>query len=822
MHRGEVFTFFEGYSLITITFLFHTFDETLSILAGRTGSAAWLAQIVGAALGAGLFYLYLWLFRSHNGKDIVDIYSAVYGKVLGKVVQLLLLGYLAVFTAINLHEVADILRVFTYPESSPLFIKAAIMLSVAIVAIFSVKGLGKTVALCLPVCLLSLLAILLLSAKEYDPGNLYPVFGYGLREVAASGFTMLGNYDGLLIVSVFLSYYGSAKDFHKSGLAALLTGIACFVATALCYNLAFPYSSASHSMSGVLDLAQGIYINRFFQRFESIFVAIISTVVLLVLCLSFLGVKKVYCSLFGIPQKNAYAVSVSLALLVLCLSTLLERNSRLREMSADAGQRYGVYFVLGLLCLTLLVGLLRKGGGRKARKYAALLLAPCLLMGTLSGCNSHREPDEEVYAIVLGVDKGETLKYKISLKFLQEYKEADAGGAAQGGGDGEDPPENVFVAEADAGLKAVEMLGASISRHISLSHLKMVVFSEELAREGVGDVLLPVVDRTEAKSNMAFVICSGEAKDYVCNNESLFSASLPMEMEMLMQPKKGTANYKVVTVSDVLRNMTSHHGDSVAIYAGLQQTQEEVKQEDKLHMLYTEREKEVEQDPQETGQSTAGPQAEKPAAGQPEGNTIENPPNLPAADHDGVPGYLPHNIPVRGASTYEYAGMAVLRGDRMVGVMDTLETAIFMMMEGTHPGAIFSLPDPDDSTRQIVLDIKTRQPTKLRTRVQSDGVAHIQLTACVGATIELAQNLDADYTSALDTERLERYVEGYIRRQAGQLILRSQAQWDADILLLGKKMAGEFSTIQDWEAYDWPSQYPDAVINVDVDLQIIT
>jgi len=143
MHRGEVFTFFEGYSLITITFLFHTFDETLSILAGRTGSAAWLAQIVGAALGAGLFYLYLWLFRSHNGKDIVDIYSAVYGKALGKVVQLLLLGYLAVFTAINLHEVADILRVFTYPESSPLFIKAAIMLSVAIVAIFSVKGLGK-------------------------------------------------------------------------------------------------------------------------------------------------------------------------------------------------------------------------------------------------------------------------------------------------------------------------------------------------------------------------------------------------------------------------------------------------------------------------------------------------------------------------------------------------------------------------------------------------------------------------------------------------------------------------------------------------------
>jgi spore germination protein KC len=51
-------------------------------------------------------------------------------------------------------------------------------------------------------------------------------------------------------------------------------------------------------------------------------------------------------------------------------------------------------------------------------------------------------------------------------------------------------------------------------------------------------------------------------------------------------------------------------------------------------------------------------------------------------------------------------------------------------------------------------------------------------------------------------------------------IKKTQKELKADIFGFGEHMAGNFFTIEDWEAFDWLSRYPDAKVNVSLNLKI--
>ena len=154
-----------------------------------------------------------------------------------------------------------------------------------------------------------------------------------------------------------------------------------------------------------------------------------------------------------------------------------------------AGVALGSLYLTGVLVSTMLylalalylMGTSVKGVIKKCSKISTVLLCVLLCL-TLSGCYDSREVEKTAYLIALGIDKGETADYRYTFQISNHL-------ASGGGEDGEQEEGNQGVThaveEADSLYLALSNLRSRIGKEPELSHIKVVVFSKELAREGL-------------------------------------------------------------------------------------------------------------------------------------------------------------------------------------------------------------------------------------------------------------------------------------------------------------------------------------------------
>ena len=132
-------------------------------------------------------------------------------------------------------------------------------------------------------------------------------------------------------------------------------------------------------------------------------------------------------------------------------------------------------------------------------KRLSLVICFILLIFLLTSCTTDsKEIDDQVYTLVIGADKAINNKVRVTVQF-PTYKsggEGMSGTQKKGGGGGEGNKDEtgevsgtiVETVEAPTLLEAVDLLNTSTTRRISLVQTKEIIFSEDLAKEGIGNI----------------------------------------------------------------------------------------------------------------------------------------------------------------------------------------------------------------------------------------------------------------------------------------------------------------------------------------------
>lgn len=110
------------------------------------------------------------------------------------------------------------------------------------------------------------------------------------------------------------------------------------------------------------------------------------------------------------------------------------------------------------------------------RRWAWALLAAALAV-LLAGCWDYRDVDERALMLMLGIDRGETQKYRVSVQIPVPQgpgKEPTSGGRFR-----------VMVEEGDSIESALERVRASLYRALDLGQLKVLIIGQEVARDGL-------------------------------------------------------------------------------------------------------------------------------------------------------------------------------------------------------------------------------------------------------------------------------------------------------------------------------------------------
>ncbi|OIK16779.1 hypothetical protein BIV60_02620 [Bacillus sp. MUM 116] len=136
----------------------------------------------------------------------------------------------------------------------------------------------------------------------------------------------------------------------------------------------------------------------------------------------------------------------------------------------------------------------------------AFFLCPLLL----TGCWSQLELNERAFVAAIYIDKASNGQMEVSLSFTLPNRlvPGDLGGAGTSG-----KPYTILSATGKSFTEAYKKIQATITRSISWGHTRIIVISEEMAREGIKDILEFVVREPSLNINQALLIAPGKAKD---------------------------------------------------------------------------------------------------------------------------------------------------------------------------------------------------------------------------------------------------------------------------------------------------------------------
>lgn len=286
---------FGGFETVMIL-LFPTLGKIyLSYTAGvikENLSAAWLAVFFGCIAAAVFFLPLAALLKRFPGEELVGIAEQALGKPLGK----LLAGFVVLFiffsAAVTLRQIGETIIGTALPQVGLAVITATFAAIVALTARRGLEPIARVASISAPYLLIGGTAILLMQLPNMKLDYLAPLWGPGPGRLAANSLLR----SSVLSELVFLGFLAPAAARKKLIPSAfMLIGLATVILTAtmLVGQMVFPPSVAAENTFPFYELARSVYLGRFYQRIEFLFLLVWIFITLLSLSL------RLYLSLTG-------------------------------------------------------------------------------------------------------------------------------------------------------------------------------------------------------------------------------------------------------------------------------------------------------------------------------------------------------------------------------------------------------------------------------------------------------------------------------------------------------------------------------------------
>lgn len=385
----------------------------------------------------------------------------------------------------------------------------------------------------------------------------------------------------------------------------------------------------------------------------------------------------------------------------------------------------------------------------------------------LAGCWGSKESDEVAYILAMGFDKGEKDNLVVTVSIANPRSLAGGGG---GGGGGESEKNTVvYSVETYAPLAVPNLLNTTIDRRLSLLHAKAFVFSEEIAREGIGKWLLPLVRNREVRGTSQIFISRGKAREFIENNNPFLDLS----------PAK---QY------DLIYDMSGEHG----LYSSIQMTQ---------FYNYLKSDS-IEATAPLVGVHLGELESAKPGAAQ--GGDLA------------LGKYVAGEVPIAGRNKAQFIGTAVFHNDKMKGTLNGQETRYYLMIRGLFGNGVTSVADPlSEEPAFVGFRVQQARGPEYKVNIDENGKVSIdvdiflepEITGYTGVNTIVRADLKPIYEEAFSK---------YIEQGCNTVIKRTQEELLSDIFGFGQHLKHRFWTVQAWEEFNWHDRYPDADINVSV------
>ena len=418
------------------------------------------------------------------------------------------------------------------------------------------------------------------------------------------------------------------------------------------------------------------------------------------------------------------------------------------------------------------------------KKIFIIAIITSLLSAFNEYSNSAQNIDDLSYAVAIGVDVGKTAKYRISLQLTTMESSAtesaisdstqgsSSSGESSNNKSSSDTSSNYIIqtVETDSIDSALNIANSYINKTINLSHCKILLVTEEIAKQGVEPLVNSLINKVETRPDCSIIV-----------------SKIPEgEFE---EGKKPKIEKLISKYYDVASNLETGRGYSETI---------------KLNEFYL-----------TLNDSFYQPYASLGTTYNTTKNTNDQ--NV-SSNLDSQSKTLVTNLE---KESVEVMGLAVFKKDKLVGYLNANQTLSHQLISNELDFSTLNIISPFNQNETLDIYISTFKKPKIIVNI-SNGSPFVKIDLYVAARIvsfnsyEINLLTEEKLNLIQDTEKkhLEDLIYNYLNTSA--------KEFSSDISGLGRFAVKNFKTINDWNNYNWLENFQNSTFKVNVDISIKT
>ncbi len=403
-----------------------------------------------------------------------------------------------------------------------------------------------------------------------------------------------------------------------------------------------------------------------------------------------------------------------------------------------------------------------------------------LIVFFITGCTRITEVDSKSFVTAIGFDKGENYELRFTFVFTSPSKETSSKGGKN---------DETIVVEAPSLYSAIEQINNFKSQTIVLTHTQTLIFSEELAREGLKEYIYMLVRSNHFRPNTYVCITDKSSMEFLEKINPVQTYHLEKYFQLLFN-KMTSGTKGDLYLYDSYFRLLSAGSATVLPYCAINEIK--LKEPEKKEESATE-------------SSTEEPSESETMPGEFASNTDDYAINITAG----------HTIS-KSDNTSEIQGVAVIKDGKLVAVLGRNEAIALQMITNSMPPSYITLSNPYHPEKMITCYIASAKNTITDVKCKENPQISINVRL-EGDFIEVGE----DDTFIENPRLFESYFENKTKETLNKFLSKI-TELNCDICGFSDAAKSQFLTVDKWEAYSWEEKFASSNFNVSVDLTVRT
>lgn len=385
-----------------------------------------------------------------------------------------------------------------------------------------------------------------------------------------------------------------------------------------------------------------------------------------------------------------------------------------------------------------------------------ILILIIVFISTFSASYNSLNLDNLAFAVAIGIDKSTSNKLKITFEFLAPSPSAESGAKTT-------PVLNSV--ECSSITNGINIMNAYLGKKVNLAHCKLIIFSEELAKDGISDEVYSLINEVQIRPSANIVISKSNTKYYIENSEPSLESLIPRYYDIFPNTSEYTGYTCNATIGDFFNALVCNSCSPYAILGGIN-------------------------------------------------NPVNNSTQSQTADDSSIKS---NESTITGNRISQNIGLAVFKDDKLAGELNAIETICFLNIRKEVDTFLVSIPNPEDTTSKIDIYLSPNGTHNIDVSFVN-GAPYIKLKLKLNGKI-YSMSKNSQYLNNDVLNSISNSCNNYLENEFSKYLYKTSTVFQSDVNGFGVYALSEFNTSSEFNDYDWLNNYKNS--NFDVDIETV-